>query len=46
VFLVPEFEGGGVYLYDAVFDEGFGPDEFIVGRVVDDIYYFSFFRDL
>ena len=46
VFLVPEFEGGAVDLYNAVFDEGFGSDEFIVGRVVDDIYYFSFFRNL
>ena len=30
-------EGVGIDLDDGVFDEGFGSDEFVVGRVVDDV---------
>ena len=38
-------EGRGVDLDNAVFDECFGTDEFVVGGVVDDIEDFGFFGD-
>jgi hypothetical protein len=37
VLLVPRLEGVGVDDDDASLDEGLGPDEFVVGRVVHDV---------
>jgi hypothetical protein len=46
MFGVPLFERGGVDLDDAVFDQSFGSDQFIVRGVVNDIHNFSFFGNL
>ena len=46
MFLVPEFEGGGVDLDYAIFDESLGPDQFIIRRVIDDIDDLGLLRDL